>query len=302
MDSSKLIYDWFPMTSKIHGTSDMVDLIGLKDVTWQDLKGAHGYRDRLYYDMVSIHYNGREDMGVWLEMSGQGCRAFETYGNGQYDALIAEWLYNRQQMNITRVDVAFDDFEGYMDIDLLAKETEKQNYVSRCDEWKVIYGSKGTSIEIGSMSSEVFVRIYDKAKERKYTDGRHWIRLELQMRRDRAMSFCKLNMDMGEKFCGVLNTYVRYVTPAEDSHKDRWPTADYWQRMVDYIGKIRLYQKPGAEYNVINLEDFVIHQSGNAIDTYIKLFGREKFLSELRQRGTRPNPKYDLLLQRHGKA
>ena len=33
--------------------------------------------DRKYFGNISIHYNSREDMGVWCEMSGQGCRNFE---------------------------------------------------------------------------------------------------------------------------------------------------------------------------------------------------------------------------------
>lgn len=81
---NKVIYDWVSVTSKIHNPQGLIALLGLdhEGIVWEQVKGAHGYRDRLYWEKISIHYNGREDMGIWLEMSGQGCRAFESFGTG----------------------------------------------------------------------------------------------------------------------------------------------------------------------------------------------------------------------------
>ena len=81
MDGAKeniVLYDWLSFTSKVHTPEDLISALGLSQCPWQEIKGAHGYRDRKYFSCISIHYNGREDMGVWVEMSGQGCRTFET--------------------------------------------------------------------------------------------------------------------------------------------------------------------------------------------------------------------------------
>ena len=100
---SKVIYDWVSITSKIHSPEGFIKLLGLESVNWQMIKGAHGYRDRYYYNCISIHYNGREDMGIWLELSGQGCRVFETLGNGDYENLFEEVHANPGDMKITRI-------------------------------------------------------------------------------------------------------------------------------------------------------------------------------------------------------
>ena len=188
-EGNKIIYDWVSVTSKIHSTQGLIELLGLQKMTWELLKGAHGYHDRLYWSSISIHFNGRDDMGIWLEMSGQGCRAFETFGSGDYDAIFSEVLENPEEMNITRLDVAFDDHSGVLDIDEVCRDTEGGMFVSPFNAWKVTRGSEGSSVLLGSMKSEILIRIYDKAAERGFEDGRHWVRVELQLRRERAKGF-----------------------------------------------------------------------------------------------------------------
>ena len=73
-----VLYDWLSFTSKVHTPDDLIAALGLSHVPWTETKGARGYRDRKYFSSISVHYNGRHDMGVWVEMSGQGCRTFET--------------------------------------------------------------------------------------------------------------------------------------------------------------------------------------------------------------------------------
>lgn len=187
----KIIYDWVSITSKIHSPDDFIRLLGLDhdSISWEKVKGAHGYRDRLYWEKISIHYNGADGMGIWLEMSGQGCRAFETFGSGDYEALFSEVFENPGDMNITRLDVAFDDHSGLLDIAEICEDTRKQEYVSRFQGWEVVDSDKGSSVTFGSRSSEILIRIYDKAAERGFDDGRHWVRVELQLRRERARAF-----------------------------------------------------------------------------------------------------------------
>ena len=78
MDENLILYDWLSFTCKKRDPYYFVDLLGLSKVPWELTKGARGYKDRLYFNCISIHFNGRDDMGIWCEMSGQGCRAFES--------------------------------------------------------------------------------------------------------------------------------------------------------------------------------------------------------------------------------
>lgn len=304
---NKVIYDWVSITSKIHSSHGFIQLLGLDEegIIWEQVKGAHGYRDRLYWEKISIYYNGREDMGIWLEMSGQGCRAFESFGNGDYEALFREVFNNPGDMRVTRLDVAFDDLEGLLDIEIVCEDARKAEYISKFRTGAATYGlgdDTGKSVLLGSRSSEALVRIYDKAAERGFND-RHWIRVELQLRRERAAAFLRLTDPIGQCFAGVLVNYLRFVDEPSgfDTNRWRWPMKDYWRRLIDGAARIRLYEKPGADYNMINLENYVFQQAGGAIYTYLECYGVERFLEGLRHRGTQLNPKYKMILAQYRK-
>lgn len=300
MGENIILYDWLSFTWKGDEPRYITELLGLRDVPWQVTKGAKGYRDRLYFNYISIHFNGREDMGVWCEMSGQGCRAFETLTTleNKWDDLF--WAIDDHCMNITRLDVAYDDHTGLLDIDRIIQDTRFREYVSKSEYWEIIESSKGQSLQFGSPQSDTLIRIYDKARERNCPEGEHWIRCELQLRRKRAVSFTKLPYSIGESFCGVVINYLRFVEPMEgDTNKWRWPIKDYWGEFLMHANAISIYEAPGMEYNLDRCHDYVINKAGNAIDAYIQIMGVEGFLRELRKRPIMRNPKYDRLVEEY---
>ena len=293
-----VLYDWLSFTSKTHTPEQLIEALGLTACPWQETKGAHGYRDRKYFSCISVHYNGREDMGVWVEMSGQGCRTFESLSTKSWEDVFG-WIA-AQQLKITRLDVAFDDHTGVLDIDEIVDDTREQRYVSRSDYWETVLSSKGSTVQIGSPKSKVLVRIYDKAAERHCEPGTHWVRVELQLRDDRALQFTKIPLTVGEAFSGVLLNYLRYVIPDDtDSNKWRWQMTDYWLDMLEVLTPIRIYTAPGMDYNVDRCREYVVNQAGNAIDTLIKIYGIHDFQHMIATRPTSPNPKYDRLVQQY---
>lgn len=292
-----IIYDWLSFTCKTDDPNYIIEILGLKQVPWETIKGARGYQDRLYFSCISIHFNGRPDMGVWCEMSGQGCRTFEELSSLPYkwDSLFA--TIARYQMNITRLDVAYDDHSGLLDINEIIQDTRAQEYVSKSDYWEIIESSKGQSLQFGSPQSDVLIRIYDKARERNCEAGTHWIRCELQLRRERAIAFTKLHLPIGQAYCGVVINYLRFVDPdSTDSNKWRWPIKPYWGDFLENANRISIYEAPGEEYNLDRCEKYVINQAGNAIDAYIQIRGVDGFLDTLKSRKTRSNPKYQRLV------
>lgn len=299
-----VLYDWVSITSKIHDPEQIISLLGLQSVPWEQIKGAHGYKDRFYWNCISIHYNGSPDMGVWLELSGQGCRAFETHGHGDYEYLFATVFDNPEQMKFTRLDVAFDDHTGILDMNTLISDTLSGNYVSKASSWEVTQSNKGTSVIIGSRQSPVLIRIYDKAAERNITDGSHWIRIELQLRDERATEFARYQIEkslaIGETFTGVLLNYLRYVVPDDgDDNKWRWPLTDYWADVLGEACRISVYVKPGVSYNLLNCEEFVYGQCGNAISALLQVYDIDTFLDKLHHRTSRPNPKYARMVRNY---
>lgn len=295
MEENIVLIDWLSITTKELDEIRVTQLIEMEDIPWELTKGARGYHDRLYFGGISIHYNGRDDMGVWLEMSGQGCRTFESLGSGNY-----EYLFNFVRSgrgNITRLDVAFDDHSGLLPLDDIVQDTLEQRFVSKSRFWDVNISSQGKSLYHGSPKSDIRIRIYDKAAERNCAPGTHWVRVELQLRDKRAFRFISLDGDIGFRFAGVVCNYLRYVIPEEtDSNRWRWPLTDYWGELLQGATAITLYVKPGMDYNLDRCEHYVYRFAGNAIAALIDIYGPVTFMDKLQHRGTRPNPKYDNLV------
>ena len=188
-------------------------------------------------------------------------------------------------------------------MDTLIDDTDEHHYLSKSRTWEVDYGSAGCTIYHGSKKSDMMIRIYDKAAER-HREGEHWIRVELQMRREIAMGFVRYlaSGSLPERFAGVLLNYLRYVVPDEDSNPSRWPMTDYWRELIGHATAWACWVRPGVEYNLENLENFVFNQAGNAIDTFIDIFGYEAFKARLGERATRYSPKYERLKQMYKKV
>lgn len=291
-----VIYDWLSFTSKIHSPEDLIAALGLPLEVWTETKGARGYRDRKYFSCISIHYNGRDDMGVWVEMSGQGCRTFESLSTVGWEGLFR--FIRSTGLKITRLDVAYDDHTGILDIGDIVQDTQCGMFVSKSNYWETLMSSKGTSVQIGSPQSRVLIRIYDKAAERGKPDE-HWIRVELQLRDDRAIMFSAIPLPIGEAFAGVLLNYLRYILPATDENKWRWPMTPYWEALIEDAQRISIYRTPGMEYNEERCKQYVVNQAGNAIAALIEIYGLEEFEDMIDKRPTKKNPKYDMIVKQH---
>lgn len=299
-----VIRDWLTFTTKDFDHNGIMELLGMTGVEWTQIHGFYGYQDRLYFGGISIHYNGREDMGVCCEMSGQGCRTFEEYSDlpGKWDDLFAEIAYNC--MHVTRLDVAYDDHTGVLDIDRIMTDVEDGNFVSLFRSCETVRSKKkdsdivGKSATIGTRKSQILVRIYDKAVERGYTDGRHWVRVELQMKDQRAKAFLDSDLPLGETFAGVLLNYLRFVEPCDDSNKSRWSMAEYWANLLGNVQAISLYSSPGVDYNVEACRRYVVDMAGNAVACMIEISGGvEEFQTLIDRRTCHPNEKYEILIK-----
>lgn len=303
MDQQDIVlYDWLSFTTKDYSPEDLICAIGLSHVPWEIIKGAHGYRDRKYFGSISVHYNGRDDMGVWLEMSGQGCRTFETMSNLSWADLFS--FIERNGCHMTRLDVAFDDHSGLFEMDEVKSDWDADNFVCRSRisdvQGRKDGGVPAWSFYFGSMKSDVLIRIYDKAKERHCAEGTHWNRIELQLRGDRATRFMKLNLSIGEAFSGVLLNYLRFVVPTDtDDNKWRWPMTDYWLRVLEVVTPISIYATPGTEYNLDRAMNYVFNQAGNAINAVMEIMGVPDFIHRLKTRETASNPKYENLIRQY---
>lgn len=279
--------------------------LGMEDYQWEVLDGVRGFSQRLYFDGITIHLPSSKMPVCWLEMTGKGCRAFETYGFGNWSNLLK--CLNQDGCAIKRLDVAHDDHTGILSMPCLIDDTLSELYVSKARKHEVIIGIDDTthdrecSIYHGSPSSNTLIRIYDKAKQLEL-GKEHWIRTEIQLRDENAENAVKAFLDgdsIGDLFAGILLRYIRYVEDNQyDMNKWRWSMKPYWCDLVKDAEPIQIAATPGVEYNLSNLENFVFNQAGNAILTYINCFGVEQFISRVKEyKPYITNPKYRKLLE-----
>lgn len=84
-----ILIDWLSFTTTEYSPNELIELLGMDKLLWENRSGFYGYRERLWCGSISIHFGGSEKMGVLVEMSGQGCRTFESVGDCDYNVLFA---------------------------------------------------------------------------------------------------------------------------------------------------------------------------------------------------------------------
>ena len=305
-ETNLLLIDYLTFTSKIYDQDSIIAMLQLDHVDWEHCQyGRYGYQKRMVFQGVNVMWCGQEDadgkdlMGVCIEISGQGCRTLETFAGMNWLELFKVLMDPDNEFNITRLDLAFDDHIGILDKLRLKIDTDEHYYRSRFRSWEIRYGSSGFSIYHGSKQSLVMIRIYDKAAERGILDGTHWIRVELQLRNENASGAIKAYLQhqiLGKVYSGILATYLVYCEESNDSNKSRWAIADYWQALINGAERIHIAAAPGVEYNIFHLEAFLRDTAGGALDTWIKIFGLDSLPDLLRQRKSKLNPKHKRLL------
>lgn len=307
-----ILIDWITFTTRIWSVDHLKIALGLIDQDWTVAEyGRYGYRRREVFNGVSILYDGRlneageDDMGVCVEISGQGCRALETFGNVDWLSMIQTLLEESNEFKITRLDIAFDDHTGVMDKLRLKLDTDDGNYRSKFRTWEIRYGNRGFSIYHGSKQSQVMIRIYDKAAERGLLDGTHWIRVELQLRDEDATGACQAyldHQDLGGVFGGILATYLVYCEESNDSNKSRWLIADYWAELIKDAQRIHIAAAPGMDYNIFHMEAFLRDTAGGALQTWIEIFGLDSLPDLLKTRKGKLNPRHKCILEAYRAA
>lgn len=309
---NKFLVDWLSFTSKIDSDASIFDVLGLSHFKkhFSLIYGFQGYRNRLYFDGISIHYSHSLNEGVWVEMSGQGCRNFETYSTISFIELFKIIVFNQENedYHVTRLDVAYDDFNRVVPLLKFSEQVLKFHYVTKFNrrscyvKQHTLY--EGTTVYLGSPRSDLSFRIYDKAFERGYfeeieKDNFSWTRWESQLRDDPAFNFVKQALDrsVGEIFKGLLLNYFRVVdVNPSDTNKRRWKTSKWYQKFIGNAEKISVFTPCKTEYNLYKCERYVYSQAGNAIDTLIKIKGIDTFLDELHASKSETTPKYNELL------
>lgn len=100
------IIDWLTFTSKIHSKDSIIDFLGLHHLKWIESKPQNGYHFGICSNNMHINWGGNNDT-LCVNMSGQGCRAFESFSSVDWLDLFKCFLDGINDFNITRLDIDY---------------------------------------------------------------------------------------------------------------------------------------------------------------------------------------------------
>lgn len=247
---NRTLIDWSSFTFKHNNPREGARIIGIDSSIFSELPfGFSGYRKSLKLGNISIYYDGREDMGCHVEMTGQGCRQYEGH------FIHNPWLKLFENVfaeggHLTRLDIAIDNVDGTLTLDRIldAIRLHETSIRTQFGEWRHLQKGSfengkeitGNTIYLGSSKSHIQFRIYDKAQE-SGVDG-FWIRFELQLRNKRAHEAARL-FSTGESIAfiatGIINTYFAIINN-DDSNKSRCSLQSWWAEWLQSTEKIGL--------------------------------------------------------------
>lgn len=163
---------------------------------------------------------------------------------------------------ITRLDVAFDDLSGHLDMSEIYRKLLAGEVVTRWHKVTRLAGSTvsrsektADTVSVGSRASQAYLRIYDKkleqtTKRADTTNIEHWVRVELELKGDKSQAFAKklamtaLSVEDGspaELCSSLLWGMIDFKdVDSSDSNKSRWETSKFWREFVQASSKLTL--------------------------------------------------------------
>ena len=312
------LIDWltFSVKTEKDPAAVIIEYLGMDPDLFQEAGSClPGYQSAMRFSDIIVCYDPREnehfkDMGVCVSMSGNGCRAFETMTGLTVEEdteisplfSLCQLLASDADVNISRIDIACDDREGYLCMDDIVRKVEANEVNSRMAKRSVVVSFNGTqrngsTVYIGAESSDFRVRIYDKALEQGTED--HWIRVELVMRHENANAFVEnlvISESVGKLAAKVINDKLSFID-RDDSNITRCTVCDWWTRFVDELEAVRLVAREIVQHPVEHIRDWIRNQVAPSLAIIVETLGLPA-LSAIYENGLcRLSPDQDILIQ-----
>lgn len=270
-----VLVDYLTISLKAFTFDELIKIMHINKEDLQEIKTYFAFAgmEKCFYLPKGIKIHTGEY--IILELSGQGCRLLESiFGcNINWLEFIGNFM-SREGSNISRLDIAADDKDGLLSMQTMRRYVEERKYISKAKRVLLMTGAE-ESIIFGSSTSDRRLRIYNKALERK-KEG-HWIRCEMQLRNDAAMSFFMRLFecgDIGNTYSGMLLDYLRFVSKenlVDDKNQQRLQTVRWWTKFLGTTQKIKGFYIGGLEYNKKGLYNYLSKQCASSIKTYMSL-------------------------------
>lgn len=289
LDMDDLVLNMCPLAKWIF---DFLKLIKLKPDFRFKCGSVQHYNYMYSYNGIDIAFANPEhfaQQGLMIRFSAQGVAFYEKYrktyeSEWTWISFLKEFFalgFYGLKCKCTRIDLAYDDI-SYDDNHLISlkrilKAVNNEEIVSlfknrgevdgdsnkiefsRRVNYKAKKGIIGETIGFGNRKSTVYLRFYDKLKEQLNANQeideniKHWVRMEFEFKRSRAMAICDslilLSMeDFGTYFSQVVNRYIRFIKPeGTREHYNRCKSRKWWVDLVGTVEKARLVENKAVK-------------------------------------------------------
>jgi len=289
----RISIDWLSFT--ITTTNSLEKVVKFLGYTLGDFDamahGGKGYKSmiRLNGFPISILYDGNDNMGIFVEVSGlaipelirsfkESLKASSPFGECydlDFDTTVMRELLKAisRHGHISRIDLAIDDIgmNYFSPEDIYSfyhqnKIVKKFRSVERHDKSSKPGCTNGYTLYLGRRTSEIFLRIYDKQAEQNSKKGNSpieysWIRWELECKGKKAQciasEFCK-GMSLGFVTVGILANYMRIIE-SDDTNKSRCTVNEKWLSFLDGILPLK-FSYISQEKTLDDKKEWVIRQ------------------------------------------
>lgn len=307
-----IVIDWLTFSAHFNSFDEMIDFLHLDELRnyFEPCAPRWFYNAAYTYkNEITLFLGQRSDHTMCcFNISGRGCRDIESFSDIDLGDLLLQ-IYSSEGFKLSRCDVAMDIIDNSFCIDDLINDTRAGNFSCRSKFYNIMEscddGIIGKSLYFGRKESNIFINIYDKRAERGYKPDEmdNWTRIEIRLRHEDAVGFSKKfsdGMDVGYLFVGVLNNYLKFLKPSDsDSNKSRWELADYWQTILTHSEKVKIFTKPGVEYDFSRFEKYLFNTCGSSIATFLQLYSPIDLKNQIELRNIKPNKKQQFLIDNY---
>lgn len=276
---NRVLIDFCAFTVKVSDPVEALKASGFDPGLFSESSGGGmGYKKSMRYDGIVCFYDGNEDMGCHISMTGHGCRVYE---NLHSSIGLQCWNYLFRDVlsiggSFSRLDIAIDNVDGRLSLARInhavkTKSIRSRYKRSRCITDESLSRAPG-QIEsqtryFGSMDSRCFIRFYNKAAEQELKHdlasgslGR-WVRCELVLRDDRAsvaVDQIVSGMPIGQLVVAAVNNYLAVIKVTE-SNISRCPLRRWWARWLGTTEKLKLTTQKAIK-TIVQVKDHIMRQ------------------------------------------
>lgn len=257
------------------------------DINWftHENRGFYHYTETFYYGSIRIFRNPEDsNMGIMLDLSGEGCRQLEQIFEEDNDRSWTEFFWSLYEddlfgqgivvdTKITRIDIALDELivEGEENFDLYnLKEKMEQGLVDTTfknfdfnggfayEGGKMV--NKGLSLYFGSRQSPLYFNFYQKdyelARKEKMsvedTRLKHEIknRYEIRLADEKAFLFIEYFLSSGESLDWLVKEIINASLTVYEIENDLKVFCQSWYNVIDKMEGLKLSvkgEKPSIE-------------------------------------------------------